>query len=79
MLRVHYRPPETLPPHHRDFPAREVVPDHLHVRDSRLLLLMVAGYLLTMLGGVVLLHALSPVSLTTIHPTETADVQVGGG
>jgi hypothetical protein len=80
VLRVHYRPPESLPPHHRDFPAREAVPDHmpdhLHMRDTRFLWLMVAGYLLTMLGGIILLQAISPVTRTMIHSTETADVQV---
>jgi hypothetical protein len=76
MLRVHYRSPEALPPHHRDFPPREAVLDHLHVRDTRFLLLVVTGYVLTMLGGVVLLNALSPVTRTTIHSTETAYAQV---
>ena len=76
MLPVHYRAPETLPSHHRDFPTRDKAPDPLHVRDTRFLLLMVTGYVLAMLGGVALLHALSPVTQATIHPTEAADVQV---
>ena len=78
MLRVHYRSPETLPSHQRDFPAQPAAPDHLHVRDTRFLLLMVTGYVVVMLGGVVLLHALSPVTLATIHPAGTADVKVSG-
>ena len=76
MLRVHYRQPETLPPHQRDFPSRETAPDHLHVRDTRFLLLMVTGYVFAMLGGVVFLHALTPVTHTILHSTETADVEV---
>ena len=39
---------------------------------------MVAGYVLAMLGGVVLLHALSRVSHVPTHITETADIQVSG-
>lgn len=78
MLPVHYRPPETLPPHQRDFPTRHKAPDILHVRDTRFLLLLVTGYVLTMLGGVVLLHALSPVTQATTHPTEEVDVKVTG-
>ena len=77
MLRVHYRPPEMLPPHQRDFPVRDSVPtDTLHVRDTRFLLLMVSGYVLAMLGGVVLLNALSPVTQLTTHPRVAADVKV---
>ena len=79
MLRVHHRPPELLPPHQRDFPPRETtVPelsDTLHVRDTRLLMLVVTGYVLSMLGGIIVLHALSPVSHATIHPSGTADVK----
>ena len=78
MLRVHYRPPEMLPSHQRDFPPREVPGDLLHVRDTRFLLLMVFGYLVAMLGGIVLLTALSPVTQVTMHHTETADVKVSG-
>jgi hypothetical protein len=59
-----------------DFPPRESVPDLLHVRDTKFLLLMVTGYVLAMLGGVVLLHALSPVSYVTTYITP--DVQVSG-
>ena len=78
MLPVHYRPPEMLPPHQRDFPPRERAPDHLHVRDTRFLLLMVFAYLMAMFGGIVVLHALSPVTHETTHPTEAADVKVTG-
>ena len=78
MLRVHYRPPEMLPPHQRDFPPRDAAPDILHVRDTRFLMLLVTGYILAMLGGVILLHALSPVSHATVHPLDTADVEVTG-
>jgi len=81
VLRVHYRPPEMLPPHQRDFPARNRVPevaDALHVGDTRFLLLMVLGYVLAMLGGVVLLHVLSPVTHATMHSSEAADVKVSG-
>ena len=72
------RPLETRSHAQHDFPPRESVPDLLHVRDTKFLLLMVTGYVLAMLGGVVLLHALSPVSHVTTHITETADVQVSG-
>jgi hypothetical protein len=41
-----------------------------HFRGSRLLLSMVAGYLLSMLGGILLLHALSPTTHDTTHATE---------
>jgi len=58
VLRVHHRPPETLPSHQRDFPGRGKAPDILHLGDTRTLLLMVAGYLMAMLGGIVLLAAL---------------------
>ena len=78
MLRVHYRPPEMLPSHQRDFPPREQPPDPLHVRDTRFLLLMVLGYLVVMLGGIVLLTALSPVTHVTAHHTEAADAKVSG-
>jgi hypothetical protein len=67
-----------LPSHQRDFPPREQAPDLLHVRDTRLLLLMVFGYLAAMLGGIVLLTALSPLTHVTMHHTETADVKVSG-
>jgi hypothetical protein len=78
VLPVHYRPPETLPPHQRDFPPGEWAPDSLHVRDTRFLLLMVFGYLMAMLGGIVVLHTLTPVTHITVHPTEAADVKVSG-
>ena len=80
MLRVHYRPPELMPPHQRDFPARDSAPevaDALHVRDTRFLLLMVTGYLMAVLGGVVILNMLSPVTHATI-PTEAANVKATG-
>ena len=78
MLRVHYRPPEMLPSHQRDFPPREAAADPLHVRDTRFLLLMVFGYLVAMLCGIVLLTALSPVTHVPTHHSEAADVKVSG-
>ena len=78
MLRVHYRPPEMLPPHQRDFPPRDTPTDHLHVGDTRFLLLMVAGYVLAMIGGIILLHAFSPVTHATLHIMDTADVKISG-
>jgi hypothetical protein len=77
VLPVHYRLPETLPPHHRDFPPRDRVPDPLHVRDTRFLLLLVFGYLVAMLGGVVVLNVLTPATQATMHPMEAADAKVG--
>ena len=68
MLPVHYRPPETLPGHHRDFPPRDPsgsgpsFPAKSHNRVPQSLIPMVVGYLLAMIGGIVLLNLLTPVT-----------------
>ena len=63
MLRLNHQSPEMLAPHPQIFPARNrvpEVPDALHVRDTRFLLLMVTGYVFVVLGGVFLLNVISP-------------------
>jgi len=52
-------------------PRRDVLQgsSRQHARDSGFLLLMVAGYLLALGGGIVLLGVLTPVS----HPTMVAN------
>jgi hypothetical protein len=47
-----------------------------HARDSGFLLLMVAGYLLALGGGIVLLGLLTPVSHSTLVATSEARSQV---
>jgi hypothetical protein len=75
VIPAHYRPHE-LPLNQRDFPRTIPAPGILHGRDTRLLLLMVLAYLLAMLGGAFLLHALSPVTHATTHATETEGSKV---
>ena len=75
MFRVNYRPPEALPSHHRDFPP-EVAADLLHERDSFLLLTVVIGYILAMLGGVFVLHALTPVAFEITQAAKLEDAHV---
>jgi hypothetical protein len=74
VLLVNYRLPETLPSNKRDFPARDIT-ERYHARDSRFLLLMVAGYLLALSGGIALLGMLTPV---THSPIVTAADANGG-
>jgi hypothetical protein len=62
MFRVHYRRPESLPPHQRDFPSRRLSDDREEsprADGSYQLALMVAVYLLAMVGGIVLLGNLT--------------------
>ena len=47
-----------------------------HARDSGFLLLMVAGYLLALGGGIVLLGVLTPVSHTTMTAASEASSQL---
>ena len=73
MFRINYRPPENLPSDQRDFPPRySTTPDVHHARDSTFLVLMVVGYLLALLGGIVLLRVLTPVSATMTVATSEA-------
>ena len=58
MFPVNYRPPEHLPPHHRDFPPRtpaKHIEPHFHADGSGALALMVAFYLVAMFTGLGLL------------------------
>ena len=58
MFRVNYLRPEQMPTHQRDFPRREV--DELRrANDSRELALMVAGYLVALFAGILLLGYLT--------------------
>jgi hypothetical protein len=59
MLRVNYRLPEQMPTHQRDFPRREQLYEVPSAAGSRSLALMVAGYLVAMFGGIVLLGYLT--------------------
>ena len=73
MLPLNFRPPEQLPLNQRDFPPRDIA--HLqHARNSGFLLLMVVGYLLALLGGIVLLKALTPTAPTIT--AVTSDIRV---
>jgi hypothetical protein len=73
VLPLNYRPPEQLPINQRDFPPRDMAHLH-HARDSGLLLLMVIGYLLALLGGIVLLRVLTP-TIATITAA-TSDIRI---
>ena len=73
MFRVNYRPPETLPLHQRDFPARGASEDskvHRRAEGSHQLALMVALYLVAMFGGIVLLGNLTASTTTSITTAE---------
>lgn len=55
MFRVHYRQPEALPPHQRDFPPREPSEERMGGDGSWQLALMVGLYLVAMCAGLALL------------------------
>jgi hypothetical protein len=62
MFRVNYLPPEQMPAHQRDFPHRpqlEELPIAPGAADSRGLGLLVAWYLVSMIGGIILLGYLT--------------------
>ena len=59
MFPVNYLPPEQMPSHQRDFPREEQGVHVLATDGSRGLALLVAWYLLAMLGGIVLLGQLT--------------------
>jgi hypothetical protein len=64
MLRVNYRPSRAdAPTHQRDFPRREQLYEVPGATGSRNLALMVAGYLVAMFGGIVLLGYLTAPTL----------------
>jgi len=80
MFRVNYRSPEALPLHQRDFPPRGAS-ENREDRDvsrraegSHQLALMVALYLVAMVGGIVLLGNLTA---TIIPNTMSAEILAG--
>jgi hypothetical protein len=76
VFRINYRLPDDLPSHQRDFPPRyTTAPAGHHARDSAFLGLLVAGYLLALLGGIVLLRMLTPVSAITNAATGEISTQ----
>ena len=66
MFRVNYLPPEQMPAHQRDFPHRPQLDELPGPADSRGLGLLVAWYLVAMIGGIILLGYLTaPVASNT--------------
>jgi hypothetical protein len=70
MFRVHYRPPEALPSHQRDFPPRQASKELPGAEGSNGLALMVAWYVAALIAGIVFLGHLTA---TTIPQTATAE------
>jgi hypothetical protein len=74
MFRINYLRPEQMPPHQRDFPRRDQLPEVSGAAGSRALALMVAWYLVAMLAGILLLgyltaeppHTISAGTLATL-------------
>ena len=73
MLRVHYRDPESLPAHQRDFPPRQAPKQLPSAEGSNGLALMVAWYLVALIVGIVLLGHLTA---TTMPNAATAEAIV---
>ena len=73
MFRINYRPPESLPHHQWDFPPRNGSAEIRAAEGSRELGLMVACYLVALLGGIFLLGYLT----TPATPTVTAKILAG--
>ena len=66
MFPVNYLPPEQMPAHQRDFPRKPQLEETPGAAESRGLGLLVAGYLVAMIGGVILLGYLTaPVPRST--------------
>ena len=59
MFRVNYLPPEQMPAHQRDFPHRPQLEEFPDAADSRGLGFLVAWYLVSMIGGIILLGYLT--------------------
>ena len=59
MFRVNYLRPEQMPPHQRDFPRGDQLPEVPGAAGSRALALMVALYLVAMFAGILLLGYLT--------------------
>jgi len=73
MLRVNYRPPESLPLHPRYFPPRGASEDRevsRRAEGSHQLALMVALYLVAIFGGIVLLGNLTASTTASITTAE---------
>jgi hypothetical protein len=71
MFRINYLRPEQMPPHQRDFPRREQLEELPGTAGSPALALMVAGYLVAMFAGILLLGYLTASELPS---TTTAAV-----
>ena len=74
MLRVHYRAPESLPSHQRDFPPRQPSGEISGAEGSHQLSFMVACYVVALLAGTILLGQLAA---SNIPNTTSAEVVVG--
>ena len=59
MFRVNYMRPEQIPPHQRDFPRRDQLPELPGAAGSRALALMVALYLVAIFAGILQLGYLT--------------------
>jgi hypothetical protein len=73
MFPINYRAPESLPHHQRDFTPRNAE-ERRRDEGSRELGLMVAGYLVALLGGIILLGYLTA---PTIPNAVTAEILAG--
>jgi hypothetical protein len=71
MLRVNYLPPEQMPAHQRYFPRKQLheLPD---ASGSRGLALLVAGYLVAMFAGILLLGHLTAPTLPSSATAATS-------
>jgi hypothetical protein len=74
MFRINYRTPESLPHHQRDFPSRKGAGELPSAEGSRELGLMVTGYVVALLGGIILLGYLTA---PTIPNSVTAEILAG--
>jgi hypothetical protein len=74
MLRVHYRPPESLRSHQRDFPPRRPSGEIAGSEGSLQLAFVVACYVVVLFAGIVLLGQLAASNI----PNTTSDEVVVG-
>lgn len=63
MLPVHHEPPEQMPLHYRDFPARHPAEEYGAVSASQGLGLLVVAYVVAMFAGILLLGQLTQSAL----------------
>ena len=75
MFPVHYRRPEALPSHQRDFPPSRPLGELPGAEGSHQLAFMVACYVAALLAGTILLGQLAA---SNILNTPSAEVVVGG-